>query len=199
MLHRDARLVAVIAVITVGPMSYSVAGTPDSALLQAIRLEQKADPERVTATITQSGMADSWVMEKALGRMHVRRQTPSFNSELYLLDNTAYWRFNGGSWIKQPITHPVSVPLNPSVLFTNQLTGVRAGPNEIIGGKAARSYVGSISWMSGGRSCSGELSLAVTVATGLPAALNVKGDCESLPIDIAETFEYGASIQIKSP
>lgn len=193
------RIVALISLVAVWTTLDAWAASVDSELLKAISLEQKSDSERVTATITQSADSDFWILERARGRSHVLRQNAAIKTELYLVDNTAYWRANGGAWIKQAITHPLTVPLNPTVLFTDQLTGVQSGPDTTIGGKLARGYTGSISWVSGGRSCSGTLSLAVTVATGLPALMRVKGNCESIAISISEVFEYGASITIDAP
>ncbi|MEP6885987.1 MAG: hypothetical protein ABJC66_14670 [Gammaproteobacteria bacterium] len=173
--------------------------TANRDFLKAISLEQKAKSERVIATITRSTDSDYWIMERTHGRAHVLRQNAVIKTELYLLDKTSYWRANGGAWIQQAVTHPLTVPLNPTVLFTDQLTGVQSGSDTTIGGKLARNYTGSISWMSGGRSCSGTVSLAVTVATGLPTLMRVKGSCESLAVSISEAFEYGVSIIIDAP
>lgn len=200
-MQRFARLLWFIAVgiTALGPARRTLAASPAGQLLQAIRLEQQADSERVTINVTQAAESDFWTIERARGRSHILSRRPDIKTELYLIDGTVYWRVNGGSWIKQPLMHPLAVPLKPAVLFTNQLTGVRAGPDEIVGGQAAKTYAGTISWVSGGRSCSGALSLAVSSATGLPALLRVKGNCESRPMTISESFEFGPSIHIEAP
>lgn len=194
-----ARLLWIVAITALGPAQRSLAASPASELLKAIRLEQQSDPERVSITIAQAAESDSWTVEKARGRSHILSRRRDIETELYVIEDNAYWRANGGSWIKRPLSHPLTVPLNPSVLFADQLTGVRAGPDKTIAGTPTKTYTGTIAWVSGGRSCSGALSLAVSVATGLPVLLQVKGDCESSPTTISESFEYGPSIHIDAP